>query len=116
MKRLVQLATIALAVSSAQGSPLQHADLPAEPAWLLHLDCDNLRQTVTGRFLLTEMEKPELKAKLEIFQSLFSFDPRHALHGLTLYGAGKAPEDGVLLLYADFEPAKLETLAKAANG
>ncbi len=116
MKRLVQLATVALAVSSAQGSPLQHGDLPAEPAWLLHLDCDNLRQTVTGQFLLTEMEKPELKAKLEIFQSLFSFDPRHALHGLTLYGGGKAPEDGVLLLYADFEPAKLETLAKAANG
>ena len=116
MNRVVQVGCCLVMTGMVQASPLQTADLPAEPAWLLHLDCDNLRQTVLGQFILAEMEKPKIQAKLDVFQSLFSFDPRKQLHGLTLYSTGKAPEDGVLLLYADFDAAKLETLAKSAKG
>jgi hypothetical protein len=61
------------------------------------------------------MEKPEAQAKLAAFQTIFNFDLRKQLHGLTLYSTGKAPEDGVLLVYAEFEPERLVTLAKAAN-
>ena len=45
----------------------------------------------------------------------FSFDPRTALRGVTLYSTGAAPEDGVLIVYADFDPGRLTTLAKAAK-
>ena len=99
-----------------QALPLQPVDLPAQPAWLLHLDCDGLRQTVFGQFILIELEKPEVQAKLEMFQSLFSFDPRKQLHAVTLYSTGKATEDGLLLIYADFDADKLDTLAKSAKG
>src|SRR3954462_12454889 len=99
----------------ALAGPLQRADLPAEPAWVVHVDVDGLRPTTIGQYILTEMEKPEAQAKLAVFQSLFSFDLRTQLHGLTLYGTGNSTEDGVLLVYADFDTDKLLTLAKAAK-
>ena len=95
--------------------PLQRADVPAEPAWVLHVDCDSLRPTAIGQYLLAEMEKPEAEAKFAAFQTIFNFDPRKQLHGLTLYSTGKAAEDGVLLVYADFDPDRLVTMAKAAK-
>jgi hypothetical protein len=68
-----------------------------------------------GQFILSEMEKPEAQKKFEAFQAIFSFDPRRELHGATLYGASKAEEDGVLLIYADFDAARLTTLAEGAK-
>jgi hypothetical protein len=107
--------TFLVGAGAVMAGPLNRADIPGEPAWVLHLDWDALRPTVLGQFVLTEMEKPEAKAKLSVFESLFSFDPRKQLHGMTLYSSGKGSEDGVLLLYADFDPERLTTLAKAAK-
>ena len=103
-----------VAVQSFAG-PLQRADVPDQPAWVVHIDCDGLRPTGLGRFLMAEMEKPEPQAKFAAFQSIFSFDPRTQLHGLTLYSSGTASSDGVLLVYADFNPDRLVVLAKAAK-
>ena len=103
------------AAATGLSAPLQRADVAADPAWVLHLDCDGLRPTAIGQFLLAEMEKPEARVKLAALQTIFNFDLRTQLHGLTLYSAGKAPEDGVLLVHADFEPDRLITLAKAAK-
>ncbi|MEI6392400.1 MAG: hypothetical protein WCT12_15000 [Verrucomicrobiota bacterium] len=106
---LVSLGMTAMAV------PLQRADVPAEPTWVLHVDCDMLRPSAVGQYLLAEMDKPDAQAKFAVFQTLFNFDPRKQLHGLTLYSSGTTSEDGVLLVYADFDPERLVTLAKAAN-
>jgi plasmid maintenance system killer protein len=46
---------------------------------------------------------------------VFSFDLRTQVHAATLYSCGTAPEDGVLLFYADFDANRLVTLAKAAK-
>ena len=99
----------------ATAAPLQRADVAANPAWLLHLDCDALRPTTIGNYVLSEMDKPDAQAKLAAFQSITSFDLRTQLHGVTLYGSSPAPEDGVLMIYADFDPARLVTLAEAAK-
>ncbi len=104
-----------LGAGTAAARPLQRADVGANPVWVVHLDCDLLRSTAIGQFIQTEMDKPEAQAKLAAFQALFSFDLRTQLHGLTLYGTGPAPEDGVLLVYADIDEARLVTLAKAAK-
>jgi hypothetical protein len=109
-------AIIGLATSkTGVAVPLQRADVPADPAWVVHIDCDGLRPTTVGQYLLAEMDKPEAQAKLAAFQALFSFDLRSQLHGMTLYSTGTAPEDGVLLLYGDFDSGRLVTLAKAAK-
>jgi hypothetical protein len=100
---------------TASAAPVQRADIPANPVWVLHVDCDALRPTAVGQYLLAAMDKPDAQAKFAAFQTIFSFDPRKQLHGLTLYSAGNAPDDGVLLVYADFDPERLVTLAKAAK-
>jgi hypothetical protein len=109
--------TTFLAASSlaALASPLSRADVGAEPAWLAHLDCDRLRPTAVGQYIQKEMEKPEAQEKLAGFQAMVGFDLRTQLHGLTLYSTGGAPEDAVLLVYADFDPDRLVTLAQAAH-
>ena len=99
----------------AHATPLQRADVMADPAWLLHLDCDALRPTTIGQFVLAEMDKPEAKAKLAAFQAIFSFDLRTQLHGVTLYGSSQSPTDAVLIVHADFDPDRLITLVKAAK-
>ncbi len=104
-----------VATVTALSAPLHRADVAADPTWVMHVDCDSLRPTTIGQFLLAEMEKPEAQAKFAAFQTIFNFDPRKQMHGLTLYSTGKAPEDGVLLVYADFDPERLVTLAKAAK-
>jgi len=100
---------------TAAAAPFQRADVINDPVWVLHVDADGLRATVVGQYVLAEMAKPEAQKKLAAFQAIFSFDPSKELHGLTLYGGTKAEEDGVLLVYADFDAARLTTLAEGAK-
>jgi len=111
---LAAAATV-IGLATAPAAPLQPADVPRQPAWLLHWDLDAFRQTSIGRQILTELEKEEHRKKLEAFKAMFRFDPRTALHGLTLYSTTKAQEDGVLLVYADVDAAQLTALAQAAK-
>lgn len=106
---------VCIFTSLAGAAPLQRADVAANPAWVLHLDCDALRPTTVGQYILSEMDKPMNKAKLGIFQSLFGFDLRTQLHGVTLYGTSADSGDGVLMVYADFDPEHLVNLAQAAK-
>jgi hypothetical protein len=105
---------LAAAFTAAAG-PLQRTDVAKDPIWVLHVDCDALKQTVIGKYVLGEMEKPEAQKKLAAFQAIFSFDPRKELHGLTLYGTSSEPQDGVLLVHADFDAARLTTLVEGAK-
>ena len=116
LKTALYACGLAVAGLPAWAGPLQRADVPAEPAWVLHFDCDSLRPTAIGQYLLAELEKPEAQAQFAAFQTIFNFDPRKQLHGLTLYSTGTASEDRVLLVYADFDPDRLITMARAATG
>ncbi|HNW08789.1 MAG: hypothetical protein KA117_09485 [Verrucomicrobia bacterium] len=95
--------------------PLQRADVPAAPAWVLHVDCDKLRPSAMGQYLLEGMEKPEIRARLGAFWAALQLDPRKHLRGLTLYGRADAPADGTLLVYGDFQAGQLERAARAAK-
>jgi hypothetical protein len=79
------------------------------------VDCDRLRPTTVGKWILSEIEKPGVQEKLAGFQAMLNFDPRRQLHAVTLYSASSSPQDGVLLAYADFEAERLTTMAKAAR-
>jgi hypothetical protein len=105
---------LAVAFTAAAG-PLRRADVTATPAWLAHIDFDALRPNAIGQYILGEMNKPEAQSKLAAFQAIVSIDLRTQLHAVTVYGTGAAPEDGVLLVYADFDADRLVTLAKAAH-
>jgi hypothetical protein len=99
----------------SQAASLQQTHVPAEPAFVLHLDVDKIRPTAVGQYLLSELEKPEAQSKFAAFQAIFNFDPRRQLHGLTLYSRSMGKDDGVLIVYADVDPGRLTTLAKSAK-
>jgi hypothetical protein len=99
----------------ASAGPIKRTDVAAGPTWVLHLDVDGLRTSTIGKFILSEMDKPEAKDKLAAMQTIFNFDLRSQLHGVTLYGSSEKPEDGVLMIYADFDANRLTTLAKAGQ-
>lgn len=109
------LAVALLGGITAQAAPLQRNDVINDPLWLLHIDADGLKQTAIGQYVLERMGQPDAQKKIAAFQAIFNFDPRKELHGVTAYGATKAEDDGVLLVYADFDPARLTTLAEGAK-
>jgi hypothetical protein len=100
---------------NVHATPLKTTEIPAEPSWLVHLDCDALRPTAIGEYLLAELEKPEAQAKLGAIQTILSFDPRKQLHAITLYSPTDSPDTGVMLINADFDSDRLVTLVKGAN-
>lgn len=112
---LFALAAPMLASLPAAGRPFQRADVAAEAIWVAHLDFDALRATTVGQYVVAQLDKPDAQAKFAAFQAIFSFDLRTQLHGVTLYSVGTSREDAVLLFYADFDPERLVTLAKAAK-
>jgi len=103
------------AFSRAGATSLQRTDVPADPMWLVHMDFDRLRPSTVGQYIMAELEKPEAQAKLASFQAMFKFDLKTQLHALTLYGMGEAPEQAVLMVYADFDSEHLSALARGAQ-
>lgn len=104
-----------LAAGAALAGPLQRSQVAANAVWMAHLDVDKLKQTRIGQHVLAEMEKPEAKNKLAAFEAIFSFDPRRDITGITLYGTGTRPNQGILLLHGSFDTQRLITLAKAGQ-
>lgn len=101
-------------ITTATAGPLQREDVIKDPAWVLHVDVEALRGTIIGRHLLNASEQPEVQKKLAAFQAVTGIDPYKSVHGFTLYGPTAEAEDGLLLVYADFDPARLATLAGGA--
>jgi hypothetical protein len=112
--RLAAIAVLSTATTIFAG-PLKRADLPADPAWVVHLDCDALRASAIGQALARELTRPAIDDKFSAFQAMFNFDPRSALRGVSLYGYGNKPADALLVVYANFDAARLDTLVKAAK-
>ena len=115
-KTVLSLATAAAAFAGAPlvfAAPFNPKDVAADPALLLHLDCDALKSSSVGQSILTQ---PDVKDKLAALGAIFDFDVTTQLHGLTVYTTEGHPKDGALIVYADFDPDRLLRLAKAADG
>jgi hypothetical protein len=108
-------------LSPVLGGPLKATDIGADPAWVAHIDCDALHTNsphsgALTRFIQSQLEKQQVQDKLDALQAIAGLDLRTQLHGITCYAPGEAPRNGVLLGYADFDPERLTTLAKANDG
>ena len=115
LKYALSICGILAATLTAPSTPMHRADVAADPNSVLHIDFDSMRPTTIGKHILAEMDKPETQGIMSAFQTALNLDPRKQLHGVTLYNTGKAPEDGVVLAYADFEPERLIKTATAAK-
>lgn len=115
MKTTFLCASIGAIAGTLLAGPIKRADVPGEPGWVLHLDVDGMRPTTVGKFLLAELNKPEADNKISSFEAMFGFDPRKALHGITIFNAGAGQENAVMLVYADFDAERLTKLARGAR-
>lgn len=102
----------AAGVFSCFAGPADLKVVPANSAWMVHVDVDGLRGTSVGKFILTELGKPEADNKLSMLKSFIGFDPRKDLHGVTLFGERFSPQAAVGLVYADFNASQLTGVAE----
>src|SRR5580698_7562460 len=113
MKLLVSLLAACLLVCAAcpvHAGPPKRSDIPADSVWAFHVDCDALRKTYLGQYLLYQMNKPEMKSNMVAFESVFSFDLRTQLHAITIYSEKPLVDDAIVLVYADFDPNRIAAL------
>jgi hypothetical protein len=116
MKRISLISTVTLCALAACAAPLQRADVAADPGLLVHLDFDGLRSTSIGKALLAQLNQPDVDTKLAAIKGIFSFDPRTELHGATIYTKAETPQEGVLIVYADFDSNRVLNLGMLAPG
>ena len=108
---LTASAAAALFAGNLAGSaaPLNPKDVAADPALVVHVDVDALRNTAVAKSILSQQE---VQDKLAAVGALINFDVRSQLHGITVYTTVDHPKDGALIIYADFDANRLLTLAK----
>jgi hypothetical protein len=100
-------AFLAMALA-AQADPLNKQHVAGDAKWLIHLDCDNLRRTQIGDFLLQNLLAPKLaEATGDLKFNLSNVVQR--ISSVTAYGTdfsiGPVPT-GVLLINTDTETQK----------
>lgn len=103
---------LAVLATAASAGPFNPKDVAANPAVLAHIDCDAFRASSVGQKIL---EDPEAQQKIAALATLFGFDVRTQLHGLTIYTTEDHPQDGALIVYADFDPARLIAMAQLSD-
>ncbi len=108
------LALCLMGMARSYATPIKPQHVPANPAWVLHIDWAAARPTLLGHFFLDELNKPDSRAKLAEFDSLFKLDSRKEVRGITLFNTGKEPSDGTLLLYVDYKADRLAALPARA--
>lgn len=107
------LASLLAAACLAPAAPIKTAQVPANARWIAHLDMTRLLQGQMGQFLLSEMDNQGANDKFAAFQTIFNFDPRRDIDGITLFGATDNPDEGVVLVHGRFDAQRLITLIRA---
>jgi hypothetical protein len=106
----VALVICLLGIACSYATPIKPQHVPANPAWVLHLDWAAARSTALGQFFLSELNEPDSRAKLAEFDALFKLDSRKEVRGITLFNTGTESSDGTLLLYVDYKPDRLAAI------
>src|SRR5580658_3508544 len=115
-KRIVLVFSTTAAVMAgaavAFAAPLDPKVFATDSVKLLHVDCDAIRASAIGQWLLSE---PAVQDKLASLGARFDVDLSKQLHGITYYTTAAYSNDGVMVIAADFEPGHLVTKAQALN-
>jgi hypothetical protein len=110
------LAIVLGCVSIGQAAPLDLKQVSADAKWAVHVDFDALH--ASGLFQkawkqLTE-KHPEAEVHLAMAKTMWNFDPRTDLHGVTIFGTQFKRDTGVALINAKVDQARLIEFAKNA--
>ncbi|MES2660121.1 MAG: hypothetical protein V4689_15975 [Verrucomicrobiota bacterium] len=98
---------------SLQAAELVSSQIPASAKWVLHLDMDAMRGSMTGIAVLAKIQADH-GAKLQAFKRISSVHLVNDLQGITLFGDGK-PEHAVALVHGKFDQAHMVDVVKASD-
>lgn len=107
-----------VAWNTASAGPFQPKTIPAEAKFVGFVDLEAGRQTALGDRLLSILRKLEGYQKFEDFMvSVAGFMPESDIKDLTVYGTRLGDDnDGLILMRAAFDRAKIEQVLTNAEG
>ncbi|HEY3914548.1 MAG TPA: hypothetical protein VGN61_08690 [Verrucomicrobiae bacterium] len=105
-------AALIAGATSAPAAPFNPNEIATDSAMLLHVDCDAIRASAIGQWLLSE---PAVQDKLATLGAPYDVDLPKQLHGVTFYTTAAHSRDGVMVIDADFDPDHLLAKAQALN-
>lgn len=105
---IVLLSLLVAAAGTSSADALKKEYVSPDAKWLIHLDCDNLRKTAIGDFLITKVAGPLVADATGEFKFNIT-NVLQRISSLTAYGddfAKGADANGVLLIHSDAETQK----------
>ena len=109
--KLGMVLVLALAATSF-AAPLNKATISSNAEWVLHLDSEGFLKTKLAQLIRAELAAQGLEQKLAEFKAVFSFHPIDDIRNVTIYGQGKDPSKGVVLVQGNFDQAKLDSMIR----
>jgi hypothetical protein len=91
---------------AAFGGPLDKAKIASDAKWIVHVDCEGLRNSAFGDYVMNEFVKPQLENNDQLKHANLSMNISNIM-SLTAYGPAfdKGPE-GVLIVTTTADPRK----------
>jgi hypothetical protein len=99
-----------------QAGPIDLKEVSADAKWAAHLDVDALMASKSLAKVREAVFKqhPNAEAGLAALRTLWRFDPRTDLHGVTIYGAQLKKDTGVAIIRAKVDQKFILEMVKAA--
>jgi hypothetical protein len=110
------LAVVLLSVVSAVAAPFDAELVPGDANWVLHIDFAALRASQIGKAMLEDELDAAGKEQLKQAKDMFGMDPRTDLNAMTIYGAGAAQDDFVMLVQGKLNSSKMIAHVKGLSG
>jgi hypothetical protein len=100
----------------AQAGPVDLKQVAADAKWAAHLDVNALMASKSLEKVRAEVFKqhPNAEAGLAALRTLWRFDPRTDLHGITIYGTQLKKDTGVAIIRAKVDQKFILEIVKAA--
>lgn len=100
----------------AQAVPFDAKDVSADVKWGAHVDVDALMASSSMKKVHEQImkEHPDAESALAMFRTLWRFDPRTDLHGVTVYGTELKKNTGVAIIRAKVDQKLLLDMVKLA--
>jgi hypothetical protein len=101
-------------VTVAQAGPFDAKQVSAELKWGAYLDVDALMASNSMKKVKDQImkEHPDAESALGMLRTMWRFDPRTDLHGITVYGTQLKKDTGVAIVNAKVDQKFLLEMAK----
>lgn len=97
VRLLIGLLATGLAAAAALAGPLDKAQVARDAKWVVHVDVQAGLGSTPGQFFAQRKDEEWLEDLRKVRQET-GLDPLSDIRGITVYGVGGRPEDGVALI------------------